>query len=46
MPAAGERLALVPGHTCTTMSLHRAVYGCRDGRLERVIKIDGRDRLA
>jgi D-serine deaminase-like pyridoxal phosphate-dependent protein len=46
IPRVGSRLALVPGHTCTTMSLYRSVFGCRDGRLERVIRIDARDRLA
>jgi len=46
MPAVGDRVAIVPGHTCSTVALYRTLVGCRDGRRERVLAIDGRDPLA
>jgi D-serine deaminase-like pyridoxal phosphate-dependent protein len=42
-PAVGDRLALVPGHACTTVTRYAAALGCRSGRLERILPIDGRD---
>jgi D-serine deaminase-like pyridoxal phosphate-dependent protein len=44
-PRVGERVALLPGHACTTMSLHRAVHACRAGVVERQLAIDARDPL-
>jgi len=46
MPAVGDRVAIVPGHTCSTVALYRTLVGCRDGRRERVLEVDGRDPLA
>jgi D-serine deaminase-like pyridoxal phosphate-dependent protein len=44
-PRVGERLALMPGHACTTMSLHRHVHACRAGVVEQRLAIDARDPL-
>jgi D-serine deaminase-like pyridoxal phosphate-dependent protein len=46
LPRVGERVALLVGHVCTTMSLYRSALGCRGGELECVLEIDGRDPLA
>ena len=46
MPGVGDRVAIVPGHTCSTVALYRTLVGCRGGRRERVLEIDGRDPLA
>jgi D-serine deaminase-like pyridoxal phosphate-dependent protein len=46
MPSVGERVAIVPGHTCSTVALYRTLVGCRGGRCERLLEIDGRDPLA
>jgi D-serine deaminase-like pyridoxal phosphate-dependent protein len=46
LPAVGERVAVVPGHSCPTVSMHRRLFGCREGRLERLLDIDARDPLA
>jgi D-serine deaminase-like pyridoxal phosphate-dependent protein len=46
MPGVGDRVAIVPGHTCSTVSLYRTLIGCRGGRSERLLQIDGRDPLA
>ena len=45
-PAVGELVAVVPGHICTTMAMHRRVPGYRDGVLETIFEIDARDPLA
>jgi D-serine deaminase-like pyridoxal phosphate-dependent protein len=45
-PSVGDRVAIIPGHACTTMSLYRRAFGCRSGELERVLEIDARDPLA
>lgn len=42
-PRVGERVAMVPGHACTTMSLYQAVHACRAGVVERRLAIDARD---
>lgn len=45
-PRVGERLAMLPGHACTTMSLHAVAHACRDGAVERPFAIDARDCVA
>jgi D-serine deaminase-like pyridoxal phosphate-dependent protein len=45
-PRPGERVAVVPGHACTTMSLHRVAFGCRSGAFDRPLHIDARDPRA
>jgi D-serine deaminase-like pyridoxal phosphate-dependent protein len=45
-PAVGERVALTPAHACSTMSMYRLAYGCRDGRLVDELVTDGRDPIA
>lgn len=42
-PRVGERVAVIPGHTCTTMSMYRRAFGFRGRSLEREIAIDARD---
>jgi D-serine deaminase-like pyridoxal phosphate-dependent protein len=41
-PSPGERVAFIPAHTCTTMSMYPRVFGCRAGSLERIVEIDAR----
>jgi len=45
-PSAGDRVAIIPGHACTTMSMYRRAFACRSGELERVFELDARDPLA
>jgi D-serine deaminase-like pyridoxal phosphate-dependent protein len=45
-PAVGQRIALTPAHACSTMSMYRLAFGCRDGRLVDELVTDGRDPLA
>jgi D-serine deaminase-like pyridoxal phosphate-dependent protein len=45
-PRPGERVAVVPGHACTTMSLHCLAFGCRSGAFDRPLHIDARDPRA
>jgi D-serine deaminase-like pyridoxal phosphate-dependent protein len=44
LPAVGERVAIVPGHACPTVALYSTIVGWRDGRVERLLTIDGRDQ--
>jgi D-serine deaminase-like pyridoxal phosphate-dependent protein len=44
LPAVGERVAVVPGHACTTMAMFATIVGWRGGRVERHLAIDGRDQ--
>lgn len=46
IPPVGERVAVVPAHTCTTMAMYSRAFGIRDGELTEVLEIDGRDPLA
>lgn len=46
MPGVGDHVAVVPGHTCSTVALYRTLVGCRGGAFERLLEIDGRDPLA
>jgi D-serine deaminase-like pyridoxal phosphate-dependent protein len=46
LPVVGERVAVVPAHSCPTVSMYRRAFGCREGRLECVLEIDARDPLA
>jgi D-serine deaminase-like pyridoxal phosphate-dependent protein len=45
-PRVGERVAVVTGHACTTMSLYRVAHACRAGTVERDLAIDARDPAA
>lgn len=45
-PRVGERVAIVPGHGCSTVALHPRLHGMRGGRLERTIAVDARDDVA
>jgi D-serine deaminase-like pyridoxal phosphate-dependent protein len=44
LPAVGERVAVIPGHACSTIAMYGTIVGCRSGRVERMLAIDGRDR--
>jgi D-serine deaminase-like pyridoxal phosphate-dependent protein len=44
LPAVGERVPVIPGHACSTIAMHGTIVGCRSGRAERMLAIDGRDR--
>ncbi len=44
LPAVGERVAVVPGHACSTIALFGTIVGWRGGRVERMLAIDGRDQ--
>jgi 3-hydroxy-D-aspartate aldolase len=46
MPEIGERVAVVPGHSSSTVSLYQHLIGCRNNRFERILKVDGRDTIA
>ena len=46
MPEVGERVAVVPGHSSSTVSLYQHIVGCRNSRFERILKVDGRDAIA
>ena len=46
LPVVGERVAVVPAHSCPTVSMYRNAFGCREGQLECVLEIDARDPLA
>jgi D-serine deaminase-like pyridoxal phosphate-dependent protein len=43
LPAVGERVAVIPAHTCVTVSMHSHIIGCRNGRQVSVLEVDGRD---
>jgi len=44
LPAVGERVAVIPGHACPTVALYSTIVGVRDGRVDRLLTIDGRDQ--
>jgi D-serine deaminase-like pyridoxal phosphate-dependent protein len=39
-PSVGDRMALIPGHACTTMTRYAVALGCRNARLEQLLPID------
>jgi len=45
-PRVGDRVSVVPGHSCSTMALHNRAFGHRGGVFERALEIDARDPLA
>ena len=45
-PEVGERVAVIPAHTCTTMSMHSQARGFRSAQFDHVVAIDCRDPLA
>ena len=36
-------MAIQPGHACTTIAMQRRIVGCRDGRVEQMLAIDGNE---
>lgn len=44
-PGVGERVAMVPGHACTTLTRYRRIVGSRNGNVEAIFDVDGRDTL-
>lgn len=40
----GDRLEIIPNHVCPAVNLFDRVYGVRNGRVEREIRVDGRGR--
>ena len=45
-PIVGERVSVVPAHSCSTMAAYSRVFGVREGALETVFNLDGRDPLS
>ena len=41
----GQRLALIPSHSDTTINLHDRMYGLRGERIETVFSIEGRGKF-
>ena len=41
IPRVGDRVPILPGHACTTIAMNSRIVGCRDGRVERTLQIDG-----
>lgn len=41
----GDRLEFIPPHVCTTLNLHDALIGVRDGTVEEVWEIQARGKL-
>lgn len=41
----GDLLEFIPGHGCTTVNLHDALYALRSGRLEAIWNIAGRGKV-
>jgi 3-hydroxy-D-aspartate aldolase len=46
VPLVGDRVAVVPAHTCSTMAMYSRAFGVRDGAVEEVLELDGRDPLS
>jgi D-serine deaminase-like pyridoxal phosphate-dependent protein len=46
IPSVGERVAVIPAHSCSTMASYSRVFAIRAGELERVFELDGRDPLS
>ena len=40
----GERLEIVPNNATLVINIHDTVYGVRNGKIERELKITGRGR--
>ncbi len=43
LPSVGERVAVIPAHSCVTVSMHSHIVGCRNGEPVQILDIDGRD---
>ena len=41
----GDLLEFIPGHGCTTVNLHDALYALRAGRLEAIWQVAGRGKV-
>lgn len=44
LPRVGDRVPILPGHACTTIAMNSRIVGCRNGRVERTLWIDGNER--
>ena len=40
----GQQIAFIPGHCCTTVNLYDRAYGVRNGVVERIFTVDGREK--
>jgi D-serine deaminase-like pyridoxal phosphate-dependent protein len=45
-PAIGERITVIPNHACAVSNLFDRIYGVDDGRVERIIAVDARGKVA
>jgi D-threonine aldolase len=45
IPRVGDRVPILPGHACTTIAMAGRIVGCRDGGVERVLRIDGNETV-
>lgn len=43
LPSVGERVAVVPAHSCVTISMHSHIIACRNGEPVGVLDVDARD---
>jgi D-serine deaminase-like pyridoxal phosphate-dependent protein len=41
----GDRLAMIPGHICTTVNMFDVAYGVRGGGVEEEIRIAARGKV-
>lgn len=46
IPRVGDRVPILPSHACTTISMSARIVGCRDGRVEEILWMDGKERLS
>ena len=43
LPRVGDRVPVLPGHACTTIAMSSRIVGCRDGRVEQTLWVDGNE---
>ena len=46
LPRVGDRVPILPGHACTTIAMNSRIVGCRDGQVEQILLIDGKEPVA
>jgi D-serine deaminase-like pyridoxal phosphate-dependent protein len=44
-PQVGKRVAVIPGHSCSTVGFRRSMLEFRENRFERVLRFDASDQL-
>lgn len=44
-PGIGERVTVIPNHTCAVTNLHDVIYGVRGERVERAFRVEARGRV-